>query len=667
MKIFCFLALFATQVLDLNAAPAKLPTDVSENLNYSKTYIQFFKIKDLIDKINIKKFRALQESKTKEIEGPEESISAETETAVQKIESTTQGIIEDTLPEIDLTEEAIINDEVNVNLEALDTYQSGGEETTTLSNVAVYEEETAITTSSSAIEEKTTEEVKEEIEVTASTAEAVPTSAPASAPTTIITDAPTGAPTTVVTSESQPPIEELVPEENELLNEIDTGNDKFFISKESVDSARKYGYKILLKKINGKEVPVGKIKFSFPTLVEIDHIEEEALEEGEDESIEEKEESIKEEKEDESIEDEEEEEAEEEDESNDEDESIDEKEETIEEDDESVDEEDDSLVEYKTPGAPITENVPDLETTISTNEVKTEVETTTANTALSVTFLPPPLESVIPTVEVLDENTITEGVKQVTQDTEVAINEIKNQNPSETIVFEECEAPFSDVENMLMSLAKIIENQTPMISEILAVGKSLKDVTSPEILSRSGARLLKLLEPFLESLVPTEISGCVGESSNAMLISLSGTASQLDTIASNQINQDRANALHQSATSLQLAAWIMAQLQSSVHAIYSPEGICGEGESSTTKILGSLSNAITGYIPIVAMLGNQESVQELKDTIDALNKAQDDIEILEEVSGTHLPGVTCGASFSEMAEALENLADFVEALDKNSV
>ena len=76
---------------------------------------------------------------------------------------------------------------------------------------------------------------------------------------------------------------------------------------------------------------------------------------------------------------------------------------------------------------------------------------------------------------------------------------------TETIVFEECTAPFSDVENMLISLAKIIETQTPMISEILAVGKSLKDETSPEILSRSGARLLKLLEPFLESLVPTEV------------------------------------------------------------------------------------------------------------------------------------------------------------------
>ena len=48
----------------------------------------------------------------------------------------------------------------------------------------------------------------------------------------------------------------------------------FFISKESVESVKKYGYKILLKKINGKEVPVGKIKFSFPTLVEINPVEE---------------------------------------------------------------------------------------------------------------------------------------------------------------------------------------------------------------------------------------------------------------------------------------------------------------------------------------------------------------------------------------------------------
>merc|ERR1739838_1005012 len=278
-------------------------------------------------------------------------------------------------------------------------------------------------------------------------------------------------------------------------------------------------------------------------------------------------------------------------------------------------------------------------------DVTNNEETTTAavenvaetTTALAVQFLPPPLVSVIPTVENLDEYTITEGVKQITEDTEVAIEEIKNQNTTDAIVFAECSAPFADVQDMLMSLAKIISKQTPMISEILTVGKSLKDETSPEILSRSGAKLLKLLEPFLESLVPAELSGCAGESSNAMLISLSGMASQLDTIASNEVNQDRATSLHKSATSLQLAAWVMAQLQSSVHTLYSQEGICGDKDSSTAEILGSLS------------------------------KAQTDIERLEAKSGTSLPGVECGASFSEMAEALVNLADFIKALDSHEV
>ena len=52
------------------------------------------------------------------------------------------------------------------------------------------------------------------------------------------------------------------------------------------------------------------------------------------------------------------------------------------------------------------------------------------------------------------------------------------------------------------------------------------------------------------------------------------------------------------------------------------DGICGAQRSSTTAILGSLSEAITGYIPIVSMLGNQDSVQELERTIQALTKAK---------------------------------------------
>ena len=75
-------------------------------------------------------------------------------------------------------------------------------------------------------------------------------------------------------------------------------------------------------------------------------------------------------------------------------------------------------------------------------------------------------------------------------------------------MFDQCVAPFNDVEDMLMSLAKSIAVQTPMISEILSVGKSLKDETSAEILSRSGAKLLQLLEPFLESLVPAQVGQC---------------------------------------------------------------------------------------------------------------------------------------------------------------
>ena len=46
--------------------------------------------------------------------------------------------------------------------------------------------------------------------------------------------------------------------DDETLNEIDTGSDKFFVSKDTVNAAKKYGYKILLKKVGGKEVPVGR-------------------------------------------------------------------------------------------------------------------------------------------------------------------------------------------------------------------------------------------------------------------------------------------------------------------------------------------------------------------------------------------------------------------------
>ena len=153
-----------------------------------------------------------------------------------------------------------------------------------------------------------------------------------------------------------------------------------------------------------------------------------------------------------------------------------------------------------------------------------------------------------------------------------------------------------------------------------------------------------------------------------MLISLSGMASQLDTIAASEADQSRASDLHQTATSLQIAAWALSTLQQSVHGFYGAvsarqimrcnaqimqattcitllaccgenfshfchflhhfisvlvcllgnvaltmqntfqSGICGQEKSSTAEILGSLSQAITGYVPIVTMLGNQVRV-----------------------------------------------------------
>ena len=73
----------------------------------------------------------------------------------------------------------------------------------------------------------------------------------------------------------------------------------------------------------------------------------------------------------------------------------------------------------------------------------------------------------------------------------------------------------------------------------------------------------------------------------------------------------------QAATSLQLAAWAMAQLQSSVHTLYrcrqrqrqrQPSmhpllsGVCEEGKTSSADILASLARALEGYFPMLAML-----------------------------------------------------------------
>merc|ERR1712066_1222132 len=48
---------------------------------------------------------------------------------------------------------------------------------------------------------------------------------------------------------------------------------------QTAEAAQKYGYKILLKKVGADEIPVGKIKFSLPTVVEIQAVENPLVEE----------------------------------------------------------------------------------------------------------------------------------------------------------------------------------------------------------------------------------------------------------------------------------------------------------------------------------------------------------------------------------------------------
>jgi len=107
----------------------------------------------------------------------------------------------------------------------------------------------------------------------------------------------------------------------------------------------------------------------------------------------------------------------------------------------------------------------------------------------------------------------------------------------------------------------------------------------------------------------------------------------------------------------------MAQLQKSVHTFYTPEGLCGEGKSSAVEILGSLSMAMSEYMPLLVVMGNEESVEDLVKTIETINNAKNKIADLEASSGlSELPGIECGASFSEMGLALQELADFIHGL-----
>jgi len=285
-----------------------------------------------------------------------------------------------------------------------------------------------------------------------------------------------------------------------------------------------------------------------------------------------------------------------------------------------------------------------------------------------VSYLAPPITAVVPTIENIDGDTIVKGVIQVKEEAEKAITEIMNtveEEEADEMSFPDCSSSLVEVKLMLSNLAINVAESSDILEEIISTAESLKGITDLEKLARGGAKLLTLLEPFLDSLLSTHLttSGCAGTDSVSMLMSLSGVATKLDLLANEEEDPEKANLLHQTATHLQLAAWVMAQLQKSVHTFYTPEGLCNEGKSSAVEILGPLSSAMSDYLPLLVIMGNQELVDELEETIATINNARTEIVRLEADSDlAELPGVACGSSFSQMGEALQQLADFIQAL-----
>jgi len=270
-----------------------------DQLDFQATYMQFFKIKDIIDKINIKRFEEFYGS----------VLPQTTQTPLRDVVILRDYEESDLIPEIDLTEEAILNDEVVVKVApaaALDT---------------------EITTASIDPEESTT------------------TLSP-------ITSPPSGEEVTTLQPDDV--------QDNEVDSDLD--------SDESLASVRKYGYKILLKNVDGKEVAIGKIKFTIPTIVP-------AHEDGAEDEIEDVEV-------------------------------------VTEAATESVEVVTEAVSETTEPVEVVTEAVP--ETTESV-EMTTEVNVPVAITA------------VIPSLEDIEERDLAQEVRRVVHDTEMAVEEIKNQ------------------------------------------------------------------------------------------------------------------------------------------------------------------------------------------------------------------------------------------------
>jgi len=542
----------------------------TSSADYSNHWTQFSKIKDLIDRINIKNFRSLY--------------------------GNTKQDSEHSLVEIDLTEDAL----EPVAAEAEDSttiHPPATEDDTPVEEVADTTVAVAATTeaATAAVEVYAEERSSEEATTTSDVvADAVVTTVAAAA----------------AVAEDTTTVAALLPVGDAAENEI---VDAFFVSEETIQSAKKYGYKILLKKLgNGKTVPVGKIKFSFPTYVEIDHVSEPeaAAETVTGEST-----------------------------------------------------------EDEAPAAK--EAVTEATLDETTQAVESEEATTTAipeetTTALAV-VVPEVVEVVVPSIDHVSAESVNAGAAKVVEDTQLAVESLQDIQEGVEVAAG-CSVSMAEIEGLVVKLARNIQESTPILEQIVHIGKQLATVEDTSELLRFGGDLLELLEPFLEAILPaTSISSCDAVTPNAMLVSLSSMATGMDVVANSVENQEngKSSSLHEAATSLQLAAWILSELQKSVYTLYQQEGTCGHN-GSTVSILKTLAKAMDGYKPVFDVLGTETSIEELEETVGAINNAVEILEGLEAETGG-LPGVSCTASLTEMGSALKQLADFVANLEANAV
>jgi len=342
----------------VNTAPF-LQNDASltkDNFNFTNSYIQFFRVKDLIEHIDLKKFK-----KFHNVDNIEDKASVP--------EANDENIVTG----IDLTDSAILNDKVTVNSVELEPI------------IISTEDETSSTI---ILEQKAIEQ--EDISTTVSVPVEVDNE---KLPTTTLA---------FIDEEELNDGYEITVDEYDEINEIDTGDNKFFVSKHTAEAAQKYGYKILLKKVGSEEIPVGKIKFSLPTVVEIENVDDpftEVKEEEKDVSTQKKTQN--------------------------------------------------DISTISTIQSTQTPETTTVYKSVSVTDITTEeVGTTTEEPITEPTdvYLPPPITAIVPTVETIDEESIAEGVMKVKEETVSAIAEIMSSSSEDedALVFPECSAPLEE-------------------------------------------------------------------------------------------------------------------------------------------------------------------------------------------------------------------------------